>query len=313
MNASPGREVVVVGNVGIDTNVFLHSSTELIDGLREEGQFTSNVDYVGQAGGFTSRGFAALGRPTSFIGHVGEDVFGTWVRSELAGDGIDLTGLAVDPAGTARSVNLVGSDGSRINFYDGRGHRDLTVDPESAAALFAGAKLALFHLPDWARHLLPIARRAGAVIACDLQDVRDPDDEYLRDFLEGADLLFVSSAHHLNPAPMLKRLVRRSGGATVVCGRGGLGVAVATTDGIRAFPPPPSQLPLVDTNGAGDALAVGFLVAHELQGLTLEESVQRAQLTARWSCAQRASSSNLITPDQLEALVAQASGALQSV
>ena len=305
MNASPGREVVVVGNVGIDTNVFLQSSTDLIDGLREEGHFTSNVDHVGQAGGYTSRGFAALGRPTSFIGHVGDDVFGAWIRTELAGDGIDLAGLAIDPAGTARSVNLVGSDGSRINFYDGRGHRDLVVDPELTAALFAGTRLALFHLPDWARHLLPVARRAGAVIACDLQDVRDPDDEYLSDFLEGADVLFVSSAHHLNPAPMLKRLVRRSGGATVVCGRGGLGVAVATTDGIRAFPPPHSQLPLLDTNGAGDALAVGFLVAHELRGLSLEESVLHAQLAARWSCAQRASSSTLITDDQLEAMVAQ--------
>lgn len=104
----------------------------------------------------------------------------------MVGDGIDLTGLGIDPAGTARSVNLVGVDGSRINFYDGRGHRDLTVDPELVAELFAGARLAF-----------------------------DPDDEYLRDFLEDADVLFVSSAHHLNPAPMLKRLVRRSGEAMV--------------------------------------------------------------------------------------------------
>ena len=306
-------EVVVVGNVGIDTNVFLSSSTDLIDGLREEGHFTSNVDYLGQAGGYSSRGFVAQGRSTSFIGHVGEDVFGEWVREELAGDGIGLTGLGIDPAGTARSVNLMGADGSRINFYDGRGHRGLTVDPDLAAEVFAGTRLALFHLPDWARHLLPIARRSGAVIACDLQDVRDPDDDYIRDFLEGSDLLFVSSAHHLNPAPMLKRLVRRSGGATVVCGRGGLGVAVATADGIRAFPPPHSQLPVVDTNGAGDALAVGFLIAHELEGRPIEESVLRAQLTARWTCAQRATSARAITAVQLEEFALEAAEALQSV
>ena len=310
MDSSLGPEVVVVGNVGIDTNVFLPNTPDLIDGLREEGHFTSNVDYLGQAGGYTSRGFAALGRSTSFIGHVGDDQMGAWVRSELAGDGIDLSGLAIDPAGTARSVNLMGTDGSRINFYDGRGHRNLTVDPEMAAEVFAGARLALFHLPDWARHLLPVARRAGAVISCDLQDVRDPDDEYLGDFLEGADVLFVSSAHHLNPAPMLKRLVRRSG-SMVVCGRGGLGVAVATADGIRVYPPPHIDLPVVDTNGAGDALAVGFLIAHELEGRPMEESVQRGQLAARWTCAQRASSSNLITSERLEDLVAQASGALQ--
>ena len=310
---TPEFEVVVVGNVGIDTNVFLPSSPELIDGLREEGHFSSNVDYVGRAGGFSSRGFAGLGLSTAFLGHVGDDQLGQWVRGELAADGIDLRGLGIDPEGTARSVNLMGSDGSRINFYDGRGHRNLTVDPGMAQELFTGSRLVMFHLPDWARHLLPAARNAGAVIACDLQDVRDPDDEYLTEFIDGADILFVSSTHHLNPAPMLKRLVRRSNGSMVVCGRGGLGVAIATTDGIRVYPPPRIDLPIVDTNGAGDALAVGFLVAHELEARSVEESVQRGQLAARWTCAQRASSSTLITREQLEELVAEANGALQPV
>lgn len=313
MPHTPGSEVVVVGNVGIDTSVFLPSSPELIDGLREEGHFSSNVDCLGHAGGYTARGFAALGLDTAFIGHVGDDQMGRWVRAELAGDGIDLTGLAIDPQGTARSVNLMGSDGSRINFYDGRGHRSITVDPSLAEQLFTGSRLAMFHLPDWARTLLPVAKRAGAVVACDLQDVRDPDDEYLTDFVEGADILFVSSTHHLNPAPMLKQLVRRSNGSMVVCGRGGLGVAIATTEGIRVYPPPRVDLPVIDTNGAGDALAVGFLVAHELEGRPVEEAVQRGQLAARWTCAQRASSSDLVTREQLEDLVAEATGALQPV
>ena len=311
MPNTPGSEVVVVGNVGIDTSVFLPSSPELIDGLREEGHFSSNVDCLGHAGGYTARGFAALGLDTAFIGHVGDDQMGRWVRAELTGDGIDLTGLGIDPQGTARSVNLMGSDGSRINFYDGRGHRSIAADPALGEKIFAGSRLAMFHLPDWARTLLPVAKRAGAVLACDLQDVRDPDDDYLTDFIEGADILFVSSTHHLNPAPMLKQLVRRSNGSMVVCGRGGLGVAIATTEGIRVYPPPRVDLPIVDTNGAGDALAVGFLVAHELEGRPVEEAVQRGQLAARWTCAQRASSSDLVTREQLEELVAEASGALQ--
>ncbi len=311
MPNTPGSEVVVVGNVGIDTSVFLPSSPELIDGLREEGHFSSNVDCLGHAGGYTARGFAALGLDTAFIGHVGDDQMGRWVRAELTGDGIDLTGLGIDPQGTARSVNLMGSDGSRINFYDGRGHRSIAADPALGEKIFAGSRLAMFHLPDWARTLLPVAKRAGAVLACDLQDVRDPDDDYLTDFIEGADILFVSSTHHLNPAPMLKQLVRRSNGSMVVCGRGGLGVAIATTEGIRVYPPPRVDLPIVDTNGAGDALAVGFLVAHELEGRPVEEAVQRGQLAARWTCAQRASSSDLVTREQLEELVVEASGALQ--
>ena len=308
MDSGRNAEVVVVGNVGIDTNVYLARPPD----LSQEDHFTENVDYLGQPGGYTSRGFRRLGLATSFIGHVGDDPLGTWVRTELAGDGIDLTGLAIDPAGTGRCVNLMGPDGSRVSFYDGRGHRSLSVDPAGAGEIFAGASLAMFHLPDWARHLLPVARQAGAVIACDLQDVRDPDDEYLQDFLDGSDVLFVSSAHHRNPAPMLKHLARRSG-STVVCGRGGHGVAVATSEGIRVYPPPLVDLPVVDVNGAGDALAVGFLVAHELEGRPIEDAVLRGQLAARWTCAQRASSSSLITREQLEALVLEAGAALQTV
>ena len=42
-----------------------------------------------------------------------------------------------------------------------------------------------------------------------------------------------------------------------------------------------SDLPVIDTNGAGDGLAVGFLVSHVLEGRSLEESILRGQLTAR--------------------------------
>lgn len=305
---TPARtDVVVVGNVGIDTNVYLAPGAVLAQVVQAEGQFATDLDYVGQAGGFTSRGFARLGRRTAFIGHVGADPLGHWVRDELTADGIDLTGLGIDPTGTARSVNLMAPDGSRVNFYDGRGHLDLTVDPVLAARVLTGARLALFHLPNWARRLLPVARAAGAVIACDLQDVRDPDDTYRRDFVAAADILFVSAAHHPDPDALLRHLLSAGPARLVVCGRGRDGVLVATGDGIESFPPPalPAgvDLPVVDTNGAGDALAVGFLDAYVLQGASIADAVRRGQLGARWTCAQRASSSDLITPARLAHLI----------
>jgi sugar/nucleoside kinase (ribokinase family) len=310
--APSGSQVVVVGNVGIDTNVYLAPGAVLAEVVREEGQFATDLDYVGQAGGFTSRGFARLGVDTSFIGHVGADPMGEWVRAELSADGIDLTGLGVDPTGTARSVNLMAADGSRVNFYDGRGHMDLTVDQGLAGSILAGARLALFHLPNWARHLLPVARSAGAVIACDLQDMRDPGDPYRRDFVAAADILFVSAAHQADPRPLLAQLRSAGTARLVVCGRGRDGVLVATAEGIEAFPPPPLPpgvtLPVVDTNGAGDALAVGFLVAHVLEGHSIATAVRRGQLGARWTCAQRASSGDLITPARLAALTGRADG-----
>ena len=66
-------DVAVVGNVGIDTNIYLYGND--ID-FNVEANFSENLDYVGQAGGYTSRGYARLGKRTAFIGYVGDDYAG---------------------------------------------------------------------------------------------------------------------------------------------------------------------------------------------------------------------------------------------
>ena len=174
MTFTPSCDVVVVGAAGIDTAIFLSSSLSAPLDLAGGRYPSETIDHVGQAGGYGSRAFAALGHATAFIGHVGADAAGAQVRAELADDGIDVRGLGLDPSGTARSVNLMGRDGSRITFYDGRPAEVLDVDMGLAAELMRGARVVLFHLPDWARRLLPLARESGAVVACDLQDVSDP-------------------------------------------------------------------------------------------------------------------------------------------
>jgi len=64
-----------------------------------------------------------------------------------------------------------------------------------------------FNLPNWARELLPLARGAGAVIACDIQDVIDPDDPYRQDFILNSDYLFFSAANHGEPEPIIAQFL----------------------------------------------------------------------------------------------------------
>jgi len=297
-------DVAVIGNVGVDTNVY--PLGEEID-WSVEANFTRNLDYVGQAGGYSSRGWARLGRRTAFVGYVGDDFCGRFVRQELAGDGIDLSALFVDPAGTGRSVNMMFKDGRRKNFYDGGGH--MTLEPELATCrrVLARTKLAHFHLPNWARRLLPLARELGLTIACDLQDLVALPDPYRQDFINAADVLFFSAVNHADPAPICEAL--RAGRPTrvVVAGMGGRGCALAAGRGVRFFPPVPWDGPVVDTNGAGDGLAVGFLDAWGLEGRSPEEAVRRGQIVARHTCTIRASSAGLITREELERRASQAS------
>lgn len=293
-------EVVVIGNVGIDTNVYF--SGDDID-WSVEANFTENLDCVGQAGGYASLGYARLGRRTAFIGHVGEDPAGQLVREVLQADGIDLRGLFVDPAGTARSVNLMYRDGRRKNFYDGKGHEALKPDLDLCRQVLSGARLAHVNIPDWARHLLPMAKDLGLVVACDLQDVMDPGDPYRADFIRHADILFFSAANHADPSPVIRTFLKGRPDRIVLSGLGSKGCALGTREGITFFPPEPLHSPVIDTNGAGDALAVGFLTSHVLEGRPLGESVRRGQVAARHACSLRGTSSGLITAEDLEARI----------
>lgn len=294
-------DVVVVGNVGIDTNIYLQ--TDEID-FNVEANFSENIDYVGQAGGYISRGFAQLGYRTAFIGYAGDDNNAQFVRQELAGDGIDTTALFIDPSGTARSVNIMYRDGRRKNFYDGKGHMRLQPDLDTCRDVLSRSRFSHFSIPDWARHLLPVASELGLTISCDVQDIVDRNDSYRLDFITYSDILFFSAVNYPDPTPLIESFLSAKPDQIVVVGMGSLGCALGSKDGIEFFPPVEMDRPVIDTNGAGDGLAVGFLSSYILGDYSLTESILRAQIAARYTCAQKASSSNLITKDKLESFLA---------
>lgn len=295
--SSMNNRVVVVGNIGIDTNIYLPG--DAID-LTHEANFTTNLDTVGQAGGYASRAYCQLGAQTAFIGCVGAHWMGEQIRSVLEADGINSSGLFIDPEGTSRSVNLVYPDGSRRNFYDGKNHMQLQPPVEESAKIFAGARLAHFNIPNWARQLLPAARERGLTIACDIQDVVNPADPYRQDFIRYADYLFFSAVNHPDPRPVIEHYLSINADALILATMGAEGCAVAAPAGILRYPVVQLDLPVVDTNGAGDAFAAGFLVSHVLEERGLEESVRRGQICASYKCAQRSTSGSMITRDLLE-------------
>jgi sugar/nucleoside kinase (ribokinase family) len=265
-----------------------------------EANFTENIDHVGQAGGYASRGYAQLGKRTAFIGYIGDDFGGRFIRKEFGRDGIDTTALFVDPAGTSRSINFMYQDGRRKNFYDGKSHMYLQPDLERCSSVLAGSTLAHFNIPNWARQLLPVAKELRLPIACDIQDVVSANDEYRQDFIKYADILLFSAVNQRDPTPFIEAFLRTNPDLLVIAGMGAEGCALGTQEGIQFFPAVEIDRPVIDTNGAGDGLAVGFLSSYVLDNFSVSHSILRGQIVARHTCTQKASSSNLITAEQLD-------------
>jgi sugar/nucleoside kinase (ribokinase family) len=289
-------DVVVVGSVGIDTNVYIQ--TDAID-FNVESNFTENLDYVGQSGGYSSRSYTRLGWRTAFIGYVGKDHNGEFIRNTFTQDDINTDALFYSQFGTDRSINIIFQDGSRKNFYDGKGHMEQKTDLDKCRAVMEKAKFIHFNIPNWARNLLPIAHELGLPIACDIQDITSVHDRYRQDFIQYADYLFFSAVNYSNPAPLIWHFLERNPQQVILSGMGASGCALGTNNGIHYYEAVRSEQPVIDTNGAGDSLAAGFLSSHILEGYSIEEAVLRGQIAARHTCTLKANSSNLIQRDHL--------------
>jgi sugar/nucleoside kinase (ribokinase family) len=290
-------DIAVVSGVGIDTNVYLQGRD--ID-FAVEANFTENVDYVGQAGGYTVRGFARLGKRTALIDTVGDDYHGRFVREELQRDGIDIRALYTDALGTRRSINFMYADGRRKNFYDGKGAMSYVPDGAACRRILEQTWLVHFNIINWSRHLLPAAKELGLTISCDLQDVVTAEDSYRQDYVDHADILFFSATNFHDPAPLMRSYLHADPERIVLVGMGERGCALGSSGGIRYWPAVDLPEPIVDTNGAGDALVVGFLSSYCMDGFSIEDSMLRAHIAARYTCSIRGNSSHLITRQRLD-------------
>ena len=56
---------------------------------------------------------------------------------------------------------------------------------------------------------------------------------------------------------------------------GAAGCALGTKEGIHYFEAVDLPEPVVDTNGAGDSLAVGFLTSYIFEGYSLTDAIKR--------------------------------------
>ena len=292
----PSGPLVVAGAFGVDTNVYVTGAR-----VGAETTFAHITDGLGQAGCYSALSAAALGIPARAIAALGADRLGDWVREELTTRGVALTELR-EPLGTHRSVNLVAEDGTRRNFLDVRAVSEVAVDLEACRAALRGARALHCHLDDWCRQLLPVALDEGVVVSTDLQDVTDLNDPYRADFVAAADIIFMSGTNLEDPAAAALELASRRQGRTVIVTLGAAGCLVASDGRVRRFPAVELPDPVIDTNGAGDNLAIGFLAARVLAGLPLGRAVDRAQLAARWICAQRGDEKTPLSGEQLEEL-----------
>lgn len=226
---------------------------------------------------------AELGADARCIAKRGDDPTGELVARELTSRGVELVG-PVAAGATGVVVSVVGADGDRALASERGVAPELApdeLDPrwlECDVLHLSGYALLREPIATAARRAAELARKGGASVSVDVAawtEIRTFGPVRFRDLLDAIapDVLFATEAEW-----------ELLGGAyltapTGVIKRGARGVTVVTDDARLDLSPVPVDV--VDTTGAGDALAAGFLL-----GGSLEQAARRGLEAAARCVAQ---------------------------
>lgn len=248
---------------------------------------------------------ARLGRKTAFLGKVGHDMHGQFLRQTLEDAGIDVSGLvmAEDVFTTLAFVALNGSGERSFSFARKPGADtclrtdELRQDVlESCRVLHVGS-LSLTDEPARSATFAAVkqAKAAGAVISYDpnYRAALWPDPEtaarHMRSMVPYADVMKLSDEETVlltdeaDPAAAAAVLLARGVSCAAVT-LGADGALVATAEGMRDVPA--FSVDAVDTTGAGDAFWGGFLHRMLALGKAPEElTPDDGADCARWGSA----------------------------
>ncbi len=173
-----------------------------------------------------AKALTILGDEVRFLSLIGSDPAGQLVRGALAEDCIDDSGVLSALPATAQSVILFDPQGLRQIYVDLKDIQEQAYPDRLYQESAAGFDwLALCNI-NFSRPMLAQARQAGRRIATDVHAISDLDDPYDRDFMQAAQVLFMSDERlPVPPAEWARRIWDRFGTEVVVIGMGGQGGA----------------------------------------------------------------------------------------
>lgn len=209
-----------------------------------------------------AKALKTLGDDVVISSIIGNDFESEYIKNELTKIGLSMEYVKGDMRLSASSVVLNEKENGRRQVYcDLKDVQERCIPQERVESVMAKSDIAVLCNINFNRNLLLLAKRLEKKIATDVHVISNIYDEYNRDFMRYADILFMSDENiSTSPHEFLLQLKAEYGAEVIVMGLGANG-AIAyerktdTITHVEAF----KTENVVNTVGAGDALFSSFI------------------------------------------------------
>ena len=248
-----------------------------------------------------AKALKTLGDDVRFVSMMGDDFSAKYIREELANIDISTEHVKNNLKATPSSAVLYDDTGKRQIYCDLKDVQEVALD--YGKELYEDCDIVIACNANFNRDLLRKAKADNKIIVTDVHVLGDINDEYNRDFMQYANILFLSDENIKGDyKEFLMSLENTYGNDIIILGRGDKGALMYVKSEARFYELPAVAVGnVVNTVGAGDALCSSF-VHYYAKGLKADEALMRAQIFASYKIGFDGASVGFATEEKVEEL-----------
>ncbi|MDP4145227.1 MAG: carbohydrate kinase family protein [Bacillota bacterium] len=243
-----------------------------------------------------------LGQEVKLISIIGKDILGKTIEAEIQAQGISTEYLSKSIEENPQTVILYDKTGRRSLNTDLKDIQESQVHEEIFLPALEACSTAVLCNINFSRKYLKKAKALGKLIATDVHVISDLKDEYNKDFMSNADILFMSDERlPCEPEEWAKKVMDTYGNEIVVIGMGSKGslMAVKKDNFIERIPAYYTR-PVINTVGAGDSFFSSFIYEYN-KYKNPYDAIKKASVFASYKIGEKTASEGFLKEGELEA------------
>ncbi|WP_018249549.1 carbohydrate kinase family protein [Orenia marismortui] len=256
-----------------------------------------------------AKALTALGDEVNLLSMIGQDLSAKAIISTLEEEGIAGDYVLDSLKSTPQSIIIYDDQGKRQIHVDLKNIQESNYPEQIFEKLVKESSILALCNINFSRPFLKKAVKLDKIVATDVHTISDLNDDYNKEFMEAADILFMSDELlPTSPEGWVNQIFNKFKAEIVVIGLGSQGALLAIRkDNFVERIPAVKTREIVNTIGAGDALFSAFIHFYN-QSRDPYESLKKAIVFASYKIGATSAAEGFLAETELTQLYNKTKG-----